>query len=390
MRIPLILVPKNLGKHWLRTLLTAGSITVAVFLLCVLRALVVSLDAGVRESASDRLIVQSAVSLFVSLPEAYEGKLLAVEGVEKITKFQWFGGYFENPKNFFGQFGVDPREVLEIYDEIEIVEGSPEDFLNRRTSCLIGDQLAARFDWKVGDRVPIMGTIFQRNDGQPWEFTVAGIYHSNSSNVDNGTLFFPFEYLRESLEQGGATGPRGVGVFVLQTAPGADQIAIMDSLEAQFENGPQRVLATTESEFQAQFVSMFGNIPFFVTSIGGGVLAAILLAVLNTMLMAGREQTADIGILKALGFTDASVFGVLLGQSILICGVGGLAGMGLAKLSEPSMIATMGTFFPGYRITPEILQEALLVTILLGLAAGFAPARRAAGLNVAQAMRRGA
>ena len=159
MKIPLVLVPKNLGKHWLRTLLTAGSITVAVFLLCVLRALVVSLDAGVSEAASNRLIVQSAVSLFVSLPEAYESKLRAVEGVEEITKFQWFGGYFEDPANFFGQFGADPQQLLDIYDEIEIVDGSADGFLNTRTGCLIGEQLVTRFGWNVGDRVPITGTI---------------------------------------------------------------------------------------------------------------------------------------------------------------------------------------------------------------------------------------
>lgn len=378
----------NLRKHPLRLLLTGGALAVAVFLLCVLRSLVVALDAGVREAKSNRLIVQSAVSLFVSLPEAYQEKIAGVPGVQQVTKWQWFGAYYQSPKNFFAQFAVDPAGFLESYPELEIVEGSTERFLVERTACLVGYRTMDRFGWKVGDSVPLIGTIFPRADNAPWEFQITGVYRSRSPNLDESTLFFPYEYLRQSLESGAASGPEGTGVFSLLLAPGADPVTVMSQVDALFENGPQRVQTTTEAEFNAQFVSMIGNVPFFVSSIGGGVLIAIVLAVINTMLLAGREQTPDVGVLKALGFSDGAVFGTLLAQSLLLCVVGGGLGIGLAVLSSDGIAGFLSTMFPGYRVTQETLVQAGVLTLGIGLVAGIVPAARAGKLTVIQALRR--
>jgi putative ABC transport system permease protein len=161
----------------------------------------------------------------------------------------------------------------------------------------------------------------------------------------------------------------------------------MSEVDAMFENGPQAVQATTESEFQAQFVSMVGNVPLLVSSIGGGVMIAILLAVLNTMLMSAREQTRDIGVLKALGFTDGSVFGVLILQALVLCGLGGALGIFLAKLTEPVMVAAISSMFPGYLVNMETILEAVVATILIGFLAGIVPAFRARGLSVIDALR---
>lgn len=379
---------KNLVKHPLRLVLTGGALAVAIFLLCVLRSLVVALDVGVRNAKSNRLIVQSAVSLFVNLPEAYEEKLRAVPGVAEVTKWQWFGAYYQSPKNFFAQFAVDPERFLSVYKEVEIVEGSAEDFLTKRTYCLVGEQTARKYGFHVGDTIPLIGRIFTRADGQAWTFTVAGIYRSTSPSVDETTLFFPFEYLSESLESGAALGPEGVGIYSLLVESNADPLSVMAEVDALFENGPQRVQTATEAEFNAQFVSMVGNVPFFVSSIGGGVLIAILLAVVNTMLLAGREQTPDIGVLKALGFTDGRVFGSMLAQSLLLCTIGGALGTGAALALSRPMANFLSTMFPGYRVTPETIRLAALVTIGIGLLAGIAPALRARRLTVVEALRR--
>lgn len=385
--MPWRLVLRNITKHWLRSTLTVGSLSLALFLLCLLRSLVVALDAGVRNAAVDRLIVQSSVSLFVYLPESYEAKIEQVDGVRTVCRWNWFGGYYQEPSNFFAQFGTDVADFLQAYPEVEVIEGSVEEFKQERQACLVGADTASRFGFKVGDNVPLIGALFPRTDKQPWNFKVAGIYRSKKTNVDNNTLFFHCEYLEKALESGEATGPQGVGIYVVQLQPGADRVAVAGAIDALFEGGPQRTQSNTEAEFQAQFVSMVGNVPLFVSSIGGGVMIAILLAALNTMLMAAREQTRDVGVLKALGFTDGTVFGMMLAQSFVLCSLGGALGIALAKATEPVLVYVLSSTFPGYGVTQETVLQAVVVTLGIGLFAGIAPAWRARNLQVITALR---
>ena len=383
------LMLRNLLHHPLRSLLTIGSLVIAIFLLCALRSVVTTLERGVVDSKTNRLNVQSAVSLMVELPLAYQAKIESVEGVDTVGKWQWFGGYFETPKKFFAQFAVDPETLLATYPECEIVEGSLGDFLGDRTACLIGKGLSKskKFGWKVGDTVPVIPTIFPHPDGpdKAWEFRVAAIYESSAPNFDENTLFFHWKLFEETLAQTD-TGVPGVGVYVVKTEPDVSQTKVMAQVDALFENGPQVVQTTTDSEFASQFVSMMGNVPFFVSTIGGAVLIAILLACLNTMLMAAREQTRDLGILKAMGFTDRSAVLLLLGQSLVLCGLGGLLGMGLAYLTQPMLEAMMGTNFPGYAVLPSTFLLAAIVTVALGLLSGLAPAWFAGRLKTVEAL----
>lgn len=385
--MPWLLVLKNLRAHPVRSLLTLGSVTVAIFLVCFLRTVLVTLEAGIQASAGNRLIVQSAVSLFVDLPLSYQPKIEGLDDVEVACKLQWFGGYYREQKNFFAQFGVDHDRLFGTYPEITLVEGSSAELARLRTGCVIGTKLAKRFGWKVGDRVPITGTIFRRVDGQPWEFEVVGIYASSAANVDEMSLWFRFDYLHESLEQGAALGPTGVGIFALKLAPGADPIAVSSRIEGMFSGGPQAVQCTTEAEFQRQFVSMLGSVPTFLSSIGGGVLFAILLAVLNTMMMSGRQQTRSVGVLKALGFSDRSTFALLICEALLLCGLGGLAGIGLALGTEPALGAALAAILPVYAITRETMALGLGGALLVGLIAGVVPAVQASRLRAVEALR---
>lgn len=385
--LPFRLIRKNLFKHKIRAILTIASLAVAIFLLCVLRSLVVALDAGVRSAEANRLIVQSSVSLFVYLPDSYFEKLQQIEGVDSVCRWNWFGGYYQTQKNFFAQFATNMGSFLDMYPEIEIVEGSREDLMKERQACIVGQDTARKYELQVGDAFPIIGALFPRADGLPYDFKVAAIYRSKKQTVDNNTMFFHYEFLEKALESGQATGPSGIGIFVVKVKPGVDPINVMSAADALFENGPQRVQATTEAQFQQQFVSMVGNVPFFVASIGSGVMMAILLAALNTMLMAAREQTRDVGVLKALGFTDGSVFGIMLAQALFLCGLGGGLGILVAKLSEPALARMLGTFFPGYLVPNETLLLGAAMTLVIGLFAGIAPAWRAQKLKVIDALR---
>jgi putative ABC transport system permease protein len=386
--MPFHLLFRNVTGHWLRSLLTILSVAVAVFLICVLNAVVSGLTRTVSAAASNRLLVQSAVSLYVDLPMAYQQKLAAVPGVEAICKWQWFGGRYEQDKGgFFAQFGIDAEPFRTSYPEITIAEGSYEEFAKNRTACIVGRDTATKYGWKVGQTVPILGTIFQRTDGQPWQFTIAGIYVSDTPTIDQQTMYFRFDYLRESLEQGGAQGPEGVGLYMLRVAPGADPVAVQSAADALFENGPQRVQTTTEAEFNRQFVTMLGDVPTLMQMVGSAVLFAIFFAVLNTMIMAGRERTKDIGILKALGFSDAVTAGLLIGESLLLCALGAVVGIGLGVALEPAFQASVSAMMPGFAFDRSTLLLGAGLALGIGLVSGIVPGLRAARLTTVAALR---
>ncbi|MBL9079398.1 MAG: ABC transporter permease [Planctomycetes bacterium] len=385
--MPWKLLLRNVLRHPIRALLTSGSVAVAVFLMCVLDAAYRGLDTAVAEASKTRLWVQSAVSLFVDLPESYQTKIESVPGVKDVVRFQWFGGIYQDPSNFFAQFGVDPAKWAATYPEVQLVEGTLSDWEKGRTNCIIGKDLANRFGWRVGDRVPLIGTIFARVDGSVWDFTIAGIYESKSVNVDQGTMFFHFEYLRETLEQGAVQGPSGVGVYLTSLQPGQDASAVIANIEQMFENGPQRVRATTEAEFQRQFVTMLGSVPTLLLSIGGGVLFAIFFAVLNTVLMAARERTRDVGILKALGFGNGTIGGLLLVEAVLLCAIGGAFGAGLALAGNRGLWSVFNNFIPGFSIHGAVALSGLLLSIAIGLLAGALPALRMRSIAPVTALR---
>lgn len=386
--MPWVLVFRNLLGHPIRTVLTVASVAAAVFLICMLNAITAGLRNTVSMAATNRLLVQSAVSLFVDLPLAYQQKMAAVPGIEAICKWQWFGGRYEQDKGgFFAQFGIDSDTFLSSYPEMTITRGSYEDFKQQRTACVVGDDLARKYDWQVGMTVPITGTIFQRTDGKPWDFTVAAIYDSSSPSIDEQSLYFHYEYLRESLETGGATGPDGVGVYMLRLQPGQDPLAVQRGVDELFENGPQRVQTTTEAEFNRQFVSMLGDVPSLLQMVGGAVLFAIFFAVLNTMIMAGRERTRDLGVLKALGFTDRTTGCLLVAESLLVCALGAGCGALLALGLEGFMQRITATMMPGFALDRGTLLLGAGLAMITGLVSGLLPGFRAMRLTTVQALR---
>ncbi|MCB9884910.1 MAG: ABC transporter permease [Planctomycetes bacterium] len=386
--MPFKLLWRNVTGHPIRSLLTIASVAVAVFLICMLHAVTSGLTRTLSAAASNRLLVQSAVSLFVDLPLSYQQKMAPVPGVEAICKWQWFGGRYEQDKGgFFAQFGIDPETFLPSYPEMSIVDGDYDEFRKRRTACVVGADLADKYGWKVGDTVPITGTIFTRTDGQPWQFDVAAVYRSSSASIDQQTMWFHFDYLHESLETGGAIGPQGVGVYMLRIAPGTDPIGVQQAVDALFENGPQRVQTTTEAEFNRQFVSMLGDVPSLLQMVGGAVLFAIFFAVLNTMIMAGRERTRDLGVLKALGFTDRTTALLLIAESLLVCGLGAALGLLLGVVLEGPFAAATASFIPGFGFDRGTLLLGAGLALAVGLISGLVPGLRAARLTTVAALR---
>ena len=383
---PLKLVWRNLLRRPMRSLLTVASLAVAIFLVCGLRSIITTIRSAADSADPRRLAVMSASGLFVELPMSYQATMDAVPGVEMSTKFQWFGGYYRSQQNFFAQFAVDPAAMFSMYPECQVDADVPKRMAEERTACIIGSTLARDFDWKVGDTIPLIGALHPHPQDIAWEFKVVGIYHSNRPNFDNRTLFFRWDYFEETLKQGGV--PPAVAVFALRVAPGAEVEQVIADIEDAFRDSDQRVDCSTEAEFQRQFQSMFGNMPLFLAWIGGGVLIAILVACANTMLMAMREQTPDVGILKALGYTDGAMFGLFLTQAIVLCGLGGACGMLTAVITQPGIAAGMEMFAPGYEVQPATYAMAAGLALGVGLLSGIAPAFLARRLTCIEAFRR--
>ena len=385
--MPLRLVLRNSLAHPLRSLLTFGSVFLAVLLLCFLTATTRALTTTVEKAAANRLWVQSAVSLFVDLPLAYGPKIAAVDGVESVCRFQWFGGVFGDGKSFFAQFGIDPN-FLGSYPEIEIIDGSYDAFVANRTGCIIGVDLAAQFGWKVGDAVPLKGTIFPRVSGDAWEFTVEAIYRATTTTVDQLTMYFQFEYLRQSITTGDVDGTESVGVYLVKLESGDGVTRVMSDIDALFENGPQRVQTTTDGEFARQFIGMLGNIPALLSMIGGAVLFAIFFAVLNTMMMAARERVRDVGILKALGFTSGTVLLMMMAEGLLLCGSAGLLAVGLVYGWQDGLARVLVMAgVPGFEVTSATAATGLGIAAAVGLVSGAIPGWFASKLAPVQALR---
>lgn len=387
--MPVKLVLRNITAHWVRSALTLGSVLVAVFLLCVLTATTRSLTSSVEQASTNRLWVQSAVSLFVDLPLSYGSKIAAVPGVQHVCRWQWFGGSYRDADGFFAQFGVDPETFQASYPEMEVTDGTYDAFARDRVGCLVGVDLADKYGWKVGDSVPILGSIFKRNGNEAWEFTVRGLYRSKSTSLDQQTLFFHYDYLRESLEQGAAEGPEGVGVYMVQLQTNTEPTGVMRAIDTMFENGPQRVQATTEGEFQRQFLSMLGNVPTLLQMIGGAVLFAIFFAVLNTMLMAARERVRSVGIMKALGYSDGAVRNTLLLEAVLLCGTGGGIAVALAWGMQSGMARSLSSIGIGnYAVSNTTALIGIGISLGLGLVAGLLPGWQMAKITPVTALRR--
>jgi putative ABC transport system permease protein len=401
MKAPWIIARRHLRSHWLRTGLTVTSLVFSLFLFCFLVSIVTTMQDQVKQSATNRLFVQSAVSLFQDIPLDYQSKIENVPGAETVCKFQWFGSYYQDRKNFLAQFGVDHERFLGMYTrEMQILDadGHPSDEARAaaqkamdadRRACIIGEGLVRdpKFGWQVGQTVQVQTPFFTMTDGSAWEFNVVAVYHPLKANFDDRQVFFRYDYLDEMRKAGRCVGSEGVGVYVVNVQDGHDSGQVIADIDGMFHNGPQRTNTMTEAAFQQLFVSMMGNVPLFLGSIGGAVVFAVVFSVINTMLMSSRQRTHEMGILKALGYTDSAVGWLIMVESLVLSLLGGGLGVLLAvALAEP-LRKGMGQFFPQYRVHPETAWLGLAITVGIGILAGIVPALTARRLRPVEALR---
>ena len=382
----LALVWSNLKRKKLRTALTILSILVAFLLFGFLCAIKEAFVAGVSMAGADRLVVRHKVSLIQSLPRSYEERIAGMPGVAAVVHQSWFGGIYQEPKNFFPTIPVEPEKFLEMYPEYVLPSEQKEAWLQTRTGAIVGRLTAERFQWKIGDHVPITSPIWGQPANQShWDFEVVGIYAGAKKNTDTTTMFFRYDYFDEARPRGKGE----VGWFMVRVHDPDQAAQIAQKIDAEFANSPYETKAEPEGAFAAGFAKQVGDIGTIMIAVMSAVFFTILLIAGNTMGQAVRERIGELGVLKAVGFSNQLVLILVLLESFFIAAVGGLTGLGLAWL----IISTknpMPNLLPIFYLPPRDLVIGITVVLALGLVAGLFPAIQAMRLRVAEALRRNA
>lgn len=374
----------NLMRRKLRTSLTLLSVFVAFLLFGLLCIIQESFSAGVSMAGADRLIVRHKVSLIMLLPITYTARIERIPGVDAVAHWTWFNGiYKDEPKNFFGSFPVEPARFFEVQTEYTLPEAERKAWESTRTGAIVGRTLAERFGWKIGDRVPLVSPIWPRKGDQAWEFEIVGIFDGTKQHVDTSSFFFRYDYFDEAR----ASGEGQVGWFVVRVKDAGQTEEVAKAIDAEFANSPYETKAEAEGAFAQGFIEQIGSIGTILLAILSAVFFTILLVAGNTMAQAVRERTNELGVLKAVGFTNERVLGLVLLESCLIAGIGGLAGLGVAWLLTIGG-SPMPSVLPVFFLSPRNLLIGTGLVFGLGLAAGILPALAAMRLEIAVALRR--
>lgn len=374
----------GLKRKKMRTSLTILSIMVAFILFGYLSAIRQAFDAGVEVAGADRLIVRHKVSIIQLLPQSYEAKIERIDGVDNAMHMTWFGGIYQEPKNFFSQMPVVPEEVFDMYPEYVISDEQKAAWLATRSGALVGRGLMERFGWKLGDRIPINATIWGKKDGgRTWEFDLVAVYDGAEKGTDTSQFFFRYDFFDET--RAGGTGL--VGWYAVRVTDPDKAAEVAAAIDAEFANSAQETKTEPEGAFVQGFANQIGNIGFIITSIMSAVFFTILLVAGNTMAYTVRERTNELAVLKAIGFTDAGVFGLVLGESLVLTLVGGVLGLGLAWLLISMGDPTSGSF-PVFYLPVSKLFIGLLLIVAMAFIAGILPALQAQRLQIADALRR--
>jgi putative ABC transport system permease protein len=375
----LALVFANLRRKKVRTTLTVGSFAAALFLFGLLIAVRGAFNQGVEVAGVDRLIVINRVSLIQPLPISYRDRLLQVPGVKAVTYASWFGGVYQDERNFFPQFAIDSETWRTMYPEYIVPDADWNEFMKDRQACIAGEATAKRFGWKVGDRIPIKGTYMPGS----WQFNLRGIYKGVRPDDDMTQFWFRRDYLEEN---GPAWFKGSVGWYVVRIADPDLAPRVVAAIDERFSNSPWETKAETEKAFAASFVKQIGNIEFLILTIGSVVFFTLLLVTGNTMAIAVRERTGELAVLKTVGFSDGLVLWLVLGESVLLSLIGGALGIAAAKVISPrlsSVLSGLRVYLPA-----ASLAAGLVLALIVGMLAGALPALSAMRLKVVDALRR--
>jgi putative ABC transport system permease protein len=378
--IPLIW--KNIWRRKFRTIFTLLSIFIAFLLFGILMTIRNSFALGVEIAGLDRLVLINKISLIMPLPYAYQARLQAVPGVVLVTHNTWFNGIYQDPANFFANIAVDPEPFLKVYPEYKLPPEQVKAWFDDRQGAIVGRDLADRFGWKVGDRVPLQGTIFRPKSGDVWEFNISGIYDA-AEGIDKTQFFFRYDYLEENR----TFGEGNVGWYIVKIADGSRAVEMSRQFDEMFENSSAETKTTTEKGFVEGFAKQIGDIGSIMIAVSTVVLLMFGLVAASTMAQSVRERTSELAVLKTLGFTGPAILALVLAESLFIAVLGGGAGLALAWLIARQGDPTGGLLAVFVLPSRDVWFGGALM-LAMGILAGVMPAVSAMRLKITDALRR--
>jgi putative ABC transport system permease protein len=381
------LVWRNLMRRKIRTGITVLTIMVAFILFGALMAIRAAFSMGVDVAGADRLMMIHKVSLIQLLPRSYGDRIRSTDGVTEVSHANWFGGYYQEPTNFIQNLAVDPESWLSMYPEFQLPEDQKKTWLANRGGAVVGVDLARRFNWKLGDRVPLISPIYRKPDGSPWDFVIDGIYDSAAAGVDKTQFFFHYDYLNEAMRtMPGFADQVGWYVFRVSDPSTSDQLA--KRVDAMFANSSAETKTATEKAFVSDFAKQVGDIGSIMVAITAIVMFFILFVAGNSMAQSVRERINELGVLKTLGFGDGRILSLVLLESCTIAFLGGGIGLLLIWTFVKVVGDPTGGLLPIFNFPPRDVMIGVVLVVLLGAGTGLLPAMQASRLKIVDALRR--
>jgi len=371
---------KNIGRNKRRTTLTILSVSVSVFLLATMQA-VMSAFGGVSQLTGGeyRVVVRRNTSVADWMPEAYRQKIEQVPGVVLAYPSNWFGGIYKEdiPEYSFARFFVDTKSLFDVQFEMQISPEEKAAFQQERTAAIAGKALADKFHWKVGDVIDLKGNAYAVDP----RLTLRGIY----TGPQETTLYFHREYVEEALGR-----PGRVGQFRVKLDSPGSAARVMEEIDNLFRNSAYPTKTETEAAFAASFISMLGNVKALIGGIGLIVVFTITLIGANTMAMSARERVTEVAVMKALGFRPMMILTLMLSEAVLIALFGGVLAALAAKVIYQfvGLGSFLAIFLQNFKISTSTIAIALGASALIGLISGGIPAWNAARISIVDGLRR--
>ena len=377
------LIFKNSMRHKLRTSLTILGLVVAIFAFGLLQTVINAWYAGAEGASNTTLVTRNKTSLVFPLPLSYQARIRAVPGVSGVGFANWFQGTYKDPKNFFAQFAISGESYLNIYPDYLLPPEQRADFLKDRKGCIVGRKLADQYGFKVGDNIPLKGTIYPGN----WELVVRGIYDGRQSTTNTATLFFHWDYVNETMKKLAPRRANQIGVYVVQIDQPENAAGISAAIDKEFVNSLAETLTETEKAFQLGFVSMSEAIVVAIRVVSFVVIIIIGAVMANTMAMSARERLGEYATLKALGFGPGFLALMIFGESLLLAAFGAAIGIVILFPFAAFLGKVMGTMFPVFEVSRLTVLQQVLAALAIGAIAAIAPTIRAARINIVDGLR---
>lgn len=374
---------RNPLRHRLRTALTLAGLIVAILAFGLLGTVVSAWYAGADAASDKRLVTRNAISLTFSMPLAHAERIRAIEGVTEVSWENWFGGIYKEPANFFPQFAVEPESFFRLVPEFRVAPEQMRSFLRERRGAIAGRKLAARYGWKIGDVIPIRGTIFAGD----YEFILCGIYEGARASTDENQFLLRWDYLNERTRQLFPGRGNQVGIYLVGIADARDAAAVSQRIDASFRNSLAETLTETEKAFQLSFVAMTGTIVQAIQIVSWVIILIIMAVMANTMAMSARERSREYATLKALGFGPGVPALLIHLESLVLCALAGGTAILLTGPVARLIGSRLDNIFPVFEVAPQTILQQSAASLAIALVAAALPARQAMRVNIVEGLR---